>query len=159
MLKLYKFTDTKKEYWSTWDNADGTHTIHWGELGTPGEKEVVKGSFLKKAEKIIRKEADRKIASGFSLREDEYTLLIEYAIEGIGTAADMEKRQRLEKRIDNTLEWTGLGNCDGGSINRGTMEVSNFVVDFETAKQVIEKDLKGTEFDNYTRIYDDNAGQ
>lgn len=42
MFKLYKFTDSQKEYWETWDNDDGTHTVHWGELGTKGESKVVK---------------------------------------------------------------------------------------------------------------------
>ena len=37
------------------------------------------------------------------------------------------------------------------------MEVCNFVVDFDVAKAVIEKDLAGTEFANYTRIFDENA--
>ncbi|HYX51974.1 MAG TPA: hypothetical protein VE783_00880 [Candidatus Limnocylindrales bacterium] len=38
----------------------------------------------------------------------------------------------------------------------GTMEVCCFVVDFEGAKAVIEADLAGTNFSNYTRIYDEN---
>jgi hypothetical protein len=37
------------------------------------------------------------------------------------------------------------------------MEVCCFVVDFDTAKEVIKKQLEGTEFANYTRIYDENA--
>jgi len=37
------------------------------------------------------------------------------------------------------------------------MEVCCFVVDFEIAKTVVEKDLIGTEFENYTRIYDEDA--
>ena len=53
--------------------------------------------------------------------------------------------------MNETLGWAGLGNCDGGSI--GTMEICNFVVDFPLAKAVIEADLKGTEFENYTKIY------
>ncbi|WP_244951636.1 hypothetical protein [Pseudoalteromonas luteoviolacea] len=59
--------------------------------------------------------------------------------------------------MNETLGWTGLGHCDGGSIGSGTMEVCNYVVDFKVAKTVIENDLKGTEFENYTRIYDENA--
>ncbi len=47
--------------------------------------------------------------------------------------------------------------CDGGSIGSGTMEVCNFVVDFEMARHVIEEDLVNTEFANYTRIFDENA--
>lgn len=157
MLKLYRFTDSKKEYWETWDNDDGSHTVHWGELGTKGDSKTVKGSLLKKPEKLIQKEINELVAQGFDEAEEEYTLLIEYAVEGMGSKEDVEKRHRLEERMNETLGWTGLGNCDGGSIGSGTMEACNFVVDFEVAKKVIEADLKGTEFENYTRIYDEDA--
>lgn len=157
MLKLYKFTDAKKEYWETWDNDDGSHTVHWGELGTTGQSKEVKGSLLKKPEKIIQKEIDEMVSAGFRPVDDEYTLLIEYAVEGMGSGEDVEKRHRLQDRMNETLGWSGLGHCDGGSIGSGTMEVCNFVVDFEVAKSVIERDLKGTEFENYTRIYDEES--
>jgi len=157
VLKLYKFTDAKKEYWETWDNDDGSHTVHWGELGTTGQSKEVKGSLLKKPEKIIQKEIDEMVSAGFRPVDDEYTLLIEYAVEGMGSGEDVEKRHRLQDRMNETLGWSGLGHCDGGSIGSGTMEVCNFVVDFEVAKSVIERDLKGTEFENYTRIYDEES--
>jgi hypothetical protein len=157
VLKLYKFAETKKEYWETWDNDDGSHTVHWGELGTKGKSKEINSSFLKKPEKIIQNEVDKMVSNGFRQVDDEVTLLIEYAIEDMGTKEDVEKRHRLQDRMNETLGWTGLGNCDGGSIGSGTMEVCNFVVDFEVAKKVIENDLKGTEFDNYTRIYDEDA--
>ncbi len=157
MLKLYRFTEEKKEYWETWDNDDGSHTVHWGELGTTGQSKEVKGSLLKKPEKIIQKEVDEMVSSGYMPIDDEYTLLIEYAVEGMGSKEDVDKRHRLEERMNETLGWSGLGHCDGGSIGSGTMEVCNYVVDFEVAKNVIEIDLKGTEFENYTRIYDEEA--
>ena len=157
MLKLYKFTDSKKEYWETWDNDDGSHTVHWGELGTTGQSKEVNGSLLKKPEKIIQKEVDEMVSNGFSPIDDEFTLLIEYAVDGMGSIEDVEKRHRLQDRMNETLGWAGLGHCDGGSIGSGTMEVCNYVVDFEVAKYVIENDLKGTEFENYTRIYDEEA--
>ena len=157
MLKLYKFSDTKKEYWETWANDNGTHTVHWGELGTKGQSKEVKRSFLKKPEKIIQKEVDEMVSNGFNAVDNEFTLLIEYAVEGMGTVDDVDKRHRLEDRMNETLGWTGLGNCDGGSIGSGTMEVCNFVVNFEVAKTAIENDLKDTEFENYTRIYDEDA--
>ena len=158
MLKLYKFTDDKKEYWETWDN-DGSHTVHWGVLGTRGESKTVKSSFFKKAEDIIQKEIDGLISQGYRPinDEDHITLLIEYAVDGMGTKEDVEKRHRLEERMNEALGWTGLGACDGGSIGSGTMEVCNFVVDFDIAKSVIENELAGTEFSNYTRIFDENA--
>ncbi len=157
MLKLYRITDSKKEYWETWDNDDGSHTVHWGELGTKGSTKKVKGSFLKKPEKIIQDEINKLVAEGFGEALEEYTLLIEFSVDGMGSGEDLEKRHRLEERMNETLGWTGLGNCDGGSIGSGTMEVCNFVVDFDVAKKVIESDLQGTEFDNYTRIYDEDA--
>lgn len=157
MLKLYKLTDSKKEYWETWDNDDGTHTVHWGELGTTGQSKEVKGSFLKKPQSIIQKEVDEMVSKGFRPIDDEFTLLIEYQVDGMGSEDDIEKCHRLQDRMNETLGWTGLGSCDGGSIGSGTMEVCNFVVDFELAKRVIENDLKGSEFENYTRIYDEDA--
>ena len=89
--------------------------------------------------------------------EDHYTLLIEFAVDGMGSPEDIDKRYRLQDRMDETLGWTGLGHCDGGSIGSGTMEVCCYVVDFQIAKEVIEKDLRNTEFANYTRVFDENA--
>ncbi len=85
--------------------------------------------------------------------EDHAVLMIEYQVDGMGSEDDLAKRHQLEDRMNETLGWTGLGACDGGSIGSGTMEICNVVVDFDAAKKVIEEDLVGTEFANYTRIY------
>jgi len=159
MLKLYNLSDSKKEYWETWDNEDGSHTIHWGILGTEGDSKLVKSSLFTKATKMVREEIDKMVSQGFREIDfdQHYTLLIEYKVDGMGNREDLDKRHRLEDRINETLGWTGLGACDGGSIGSGTMEVCNFVVDFDIAKSVIESDLKNSEFSDYVRIYDENA--
>jgi predicted DNA-binding WGR domain protein len=159
VLKLYRFADEKKEYWETWEDETLSHTIHWGELGTRGESKTVKSTLFTKAEKAIQKEIDHMVSLGFRRIDSDalYTLLIEYAIDGMGTEDDIDKRHRLESRMNETLGWTGLGECDGGSIGSGSMEVCTFVVDFDVAKAVITQDLAGTEFANYTRIFDENA--
>ncbi|HEY3304077.1 MAG TPA: WGR domain-containing protein [Candidatus Binatia bacterium] len=159
MLKLYGLTDGHKEYWETWAQADGTHIVHWGPLGTRGQTKTLKSTFLRKAEDLIQKEIYRLTAEGYRPMkpEDHARLLVEYAVEGMGTTADVDKRHRLEARMNETLGWTCLGACDGGSIGSGTMEVCNFVVDFELAKDVIAKDLAATEFSNFTRIYNEDA--
>ncbi len=159
MLKLYKITDDQKLYWETWDNDDGSHTVHWGELGTEGESKTIRSSFFKKAEDKIQIEVDEYVSDGYMPIEDEdhHILMIEYAVDGMGTGEDVDMRHRLEDRMNETLGWTGLGACDGGSIGSGTMEVCNFVVDFDLAKAVIEKAIKGTEFEDYSRIYDEGA--
>lgn len=159
MLKLYKFTDGTKEYWETWDNEDGTHTVHWGKLGAKGRSKLVKDSLFKKAVETIQAEIDSTVSNGFRPvdLEQHITLLIEYGVDGMGNTVDLDKRHRLEERMNEILGWTGLGHCDGGSMGSGTMEVCNFVVDFEIAKKVIEEDLSDTEFSDFTRIYDENA--
>ena len=83
--------------------------------------------------------------------------MIEYEIDGGGDSDDLSKRHRLEERMNETLGWTGLGMCDGGSIGSGTMEVCCIVVDFLAAKSVIERELEGTEFSNFARIYDEGS--
>ena len=156
MLKLYRLSEEKKEYWETWSNDDGSHRVHWGVLGTTGESKVLKMSLFHNPQKAIQKEIDDLIAIGFSEVDQTFTLMVEYSVDGFGTPEDLDKRARLQDRLNETLGWTGLGHCDGGSIGSDTMEVCNYVVDFEIAKRVIEKDLIGTEFENFTRIYDEN---
>ena len=159
MLKLYKRTDNGIHYWETWDKDDKTALVHWGIVGQRGQDKEVKSGFFLNFRKVVQKEIDNLITNGFEEIdiEDHYTLLIEFKVEGMGTPEDVEKRTRLQNRMDSTLGWTGLGNCDGGSIGSDTMEVCCLVVDFDIAKQVIEQDLKNTEFADYVRIFDENA--
>jgi hypothetical protein len=157
MLKLYKDIDGKLRYWETWDKDQQTGIVHRGVLGDKGEIEEIKSSLLSNFRKKIQKLVDEKIAEGYEEMEDLYMLLIQYMVDDMGTPEDLEKRHRLEDRMNDVLGWTGLGHCDGGSIGSGTMEACCFVVDFDTAKEIIEQDLKGTEFENYIRIFDENA--
>ena len=143
-------------YWETWEN-EGVHTVHWGEIGTKGESKTVKSTFFKKAETKIQAEMNDLVKQGYREIQQKITLIIEYSVEGMGSENDLKKRHRLEDRMNETLGWAGLGHCDGGSMGNHTMEVCCLVVDFETAKTVIEKELHQTEFQNYTRIYDANA--
>lgn len=159
MLKLYRISGAEKLYWETWEEKPGSQIVHWGTLGTRGESKTIKSGFLKSARNAIQKECNRLIEQGFGPipPEGHFTLMVEYPVEGMGSGADVAKRHQLEQRLNETLGWTGLGACDGGSIGSGTMEVCNFVVDFDLAKRVIEEDLTGTEFADYSRIYDENA--
>lgn len=128
---------------------------HWGVAGERGnsrEHGFAKGEDEQDA---ILRVLQRAAEQGFAPIgiHDHAILLVEYAIEGFGTPQDLAKRHALEDRMGETLGWTGLGACDGGSIGSGTMEVCCYVADFDIAKRVIEADLKGTEYGDYTRIY------
>lgn len=157
MDKLYKRIDGVLHYHEAWE-SDRKIIEHWGVVGERGqtiEHILPKGA---DPETAIAEVLEKAVAKDYvsAVEIGETTLLIEYDIEGFGDSEDLEKRQKLEDRMNETLGWTGLGNCDGGSIGSGTMEVCCFVVDFEVAKRVIEADLAGTEFADYSRIYDEN---
>ena len=159
MLKLYNRVDNEILYWETWDKDEKTGVIHWGVVGQRGEDKEIKSGLFSNFRKEIQKQVDKKIADGYDEINDDdlFTLVIEYNVDGHGTTADVDKRHKLEDKMKEVLGWTGLGDCDGGSIGSGTMEVCCFVVDFDIAKQVIEAKLKDTEFADYTRIFDENA--
>jgi hypothetical protein len=158
MLKLYKRIKRVLHYHEAW--AHGAKiTEHWGIVGERGETALHKRDKKLSEAKNIEHLLAKSLAEGFKPidADNHATLLIEYPIEGIGSNKDLKKRHALEERMNETLGWTGLGDCDGGSIGSGTMEVCCLVVDFKIARRVIEEDLKNTKFADYSRIYDERV--
>lgn len=156
MTTYYKSIDNKLHYWKTWNKDPKTAMVHWGKVGSKGQTKEVKSSFFKSHTSKIRKEFEQQCTNGYAAFDEAYykPLEIEYKIEGFGTEQDLDKRHRLEEKLDLIMFWTGLGHTNGGSIGSGTMEVGCSVVDFEIAKKTLVMHLKNTEFDNYTRIFD-----
>lgn len=157
MIKLYKRIDSAIHFWETWEINEKKGAIHKGIVGKRGEYREVSSKLFSSFRKEIQKEIDDYCKDGYQEVEieDHSTLLIEFLADGMGTKEDVEKRTRLQDKMDDVLGWTGLGHCDGGSIGSGTMEVCCYVIDFETAKSVIQESLKNTEFSNYTRIFEE----
>lgn len=155
MLKLYKIIDNQLHYWETWEKDEKTAIVHWGIVGEIGQDKEVKGGLFSNFRKNVQKEIDEKLKEGYAeFDEDKVSFLeIEYKIDGFGTEQDLDKRHKLEGKLDEILGWTGLGHVDGGSIGSGTMEVDCIVLDFEIAKKVIEEKLKDTEFADYAKIF------
>jgi hypothetical protein len=160
MIKLYKIIDNKLNYWETWDNDDKSAIVHWGVVGQRGQDKEVRGGLFSNFRDIVQKEVNERQKEGYAeFDEDSLVFLeVEYLIDGFGTEEDLDKRHRLEERLNELLGWTGLGHVDGGSIGSGTMEAGCVVVDFDIAKSIIEDDLKDTEFSNYSRIFKMNEG-
>ncbi len=158
MLKLYKRIKRVLHYHEAW--VHGTKiSEHWGIIGERGETAEHKRNKKLSQEKNLEQVLAKPLGEGFKPIEvdDHAILLIEYPVEGMGTTKYLDKRHALENRMNETLGWTGLGNCDGGSMGSGTMEVCCFVVNFKIAKRVIEVDLKNTKFADYSRIYDERV--
>lgn len=161
MVKLYRrLSDGRLAYHEAWER-DGTITEHWAVVGERGETNNHHVKRREDADQAVERVLNRAREDGFEEidLDDQRVLLIEYAVEGMGTQADLRKRHDLEARMNELLGWTGLGHCDGGSIGSGTMEVCCFVVDFEIAKSVIERDLRDTMFAGFTCIYDEAADE
>ena len=158
MLKLYKNVAESLHYHEAWV-TDSTIYEHWGVVGERGQTTEHPLAAEQAEEDAVLAVLRPAIENGFHPidMEDHTTLLVEYRVDGMGTPEDLRKRHALEDRMNQTLGWTGLGVCDGGSIGSGTMEVCCFVVDFEVARDVIESDLSGTEFAGFSRIYDEDA--
>ena len=155
MKKLYHPTKHPKHYCEYWDNGDGTHTFHWGQVGTEGESTVIRPRLFSSVKSQVSKLENEYISKGYEEipLEQQHILLVEYAVDGFGNADDLEKRHSLEDYVNEVLGWTGLGYCDGGSIGSGSMEICCLVVDYEIAKKVVAERLRDTEYSDYSRIY------
>ena len=155
MIKVYKRVDAVLHYHEAWCQ-DGIITEHWGVVGEKGTSKEFKKPRLKSEDAAISSALEAALGNGYAeIEDDPIVVLIEYPVNGMGSPSDLDKRHALEERMNETLGWTGLGHCDGGSIGSGTMEVCCMVVDSEIAKRVIAEDLKGTEFADYSRIYEE----
>jgi hypothetical protein len=153
MLKLYKRIDGDLHYHEAWSSGDQI-IEHWGRVGTRGDQvehplsdPTVEDDAI---EAILRKAREQ----GFRESDENELpfLTIEFEIAQEGSSTALDKRHRLEARLDELLGWTGLGHCDGGSIGSGSMEVACIVVDVDIAKRVIADDLDGTEFADYKKM-------
>jgi len=80
-------------------------------------------------------------------------LVVSYPVKGQGTDADHDKRDDIQDALNEKLGWTGLGHCDEGRIHAGAMEICCRVVDVDLAKKVITEALDGSEFADYSSIY------
>jgi len=52
-----------------------------------------------------------------------YSLVVRYYTAGWGSTDDLAKRHRLEEVLDECLQRTNNGGCDGGDIGSGTINI------------------------------------
>jgi hypothetical protein len=154
MVKLYKEVDGKLHYHEAWVH-NGNITEHWGVVGELGQTQKHKLLAEWSEDEGINSVLKGALDDGFQPVELEQhaVLFIEYAISGYGTREDLDKQNRLQERMDEILGWSGLGHCDGGSRGIGTMQVCCLVVDYDTARRLIQSALRASEFADYSRIY------
>ncbi|APV49592.1 hypothetical protein BWI17_07815 [Betaproteobacteria bacterium GR16-43] len=153
MEKLYKKIRGKLHYHEGWEETRG-FTEHWGVVGERGESREVKAPKGVRPEAALEKALDVPRKAGYVPIELEAhdSLVIEYKT-GKNAKRDLAKRHAVEDWLNDKLGWTGLGYCDGGSVGSGTMEAFCFVVDYAIAKRVVLREIAGTEFADFARLY------
>jgi regulator of RNase E activity RraB len=158
VIKLYKrLTDGRLDYHEAWLD-EGIITEHWGTVGDRGqtqEHELAASDQEFDEGEALERVLSSALEAGFTsiAEEAHHFLIVEYAINDMGTAEDVEKLGRLQTHLDEALGWAGLGHCDGNSIGSGSMEICSLVVDYELALPVVEACLRDTEFADYSRIH------
>jgi hypothetical protein len=92
MIKLYKFEPDRVLYWEAWE-TDKEIILHSGVLGERGKTRNVAVE-AHEPSKIIADEAHKYHTDGYrELKEgEEQTLLVQYQVDGWGTAKDLDKR-------------------------------------------------------------------
>jgi predicted DNA-binding WGR domain protein len=153
-FKLYQRIEGRLHYHEAW-KAERTIVEHWGLCGERGQ--VREHAFAEDswAGELIRKLKNEARARGFRQipPSRHATLVVEYSVDGLGSADDLERRHAIENFLNEQTGWLGLGHCDGGSSGSGTMEVFCIVVDFEVAKVSLARELSRSPFGGFRRIY------
>ena len=66
---------------------------------------------------------------------------------------DVLKIREAEDALTEVLGWTGLGTCEGETITDTAIELTCRVLDPDLATTRIAEQMAGTEFADYSRIY------
>ena len=143
MIKLYRKTERSTEYWEYWTTS--THlVIHWGIVGKKGDTRELDIKKDKQAIPLAEDEQKKMKAAGFSPIPSEQMaqVVIQYRITGMGSTKDLDEEQVIENLLNESLGWTGLGNCDGHDIGSGTLNIFCDVVDGAIAEKVVIDCLK-----------------
>lgn len=141
MIKLIKKVDDELVYWEAWKD-DKTVTVHFGVVGDIGGTEELKLKLFENAQKTIEKLAEEKLDEGYEHLDEEelIELVVQYRYEENQKEEAHERRQLVEKLMNDCLGWTGNGSSDGRDIGSGSTNVFNYVIDVQRAlKTTIEE--------------------
>lgn len=110
------------------------------------EGEFLEGSLeLKSGSKALEHAATHEELPCAGLPDDEMDrIVIQYRVEGHGNGRDHDKRVAVENLLEGCLSEGKFGNCDGGDIGSGTMNIFCFVSDAQKARGPIIRTLRGS---------------
>lgn len=157
MLKLYKKQDNVIYYWYTWNRDKKTSIIFFGKAGEEGELQHLEAGLFIGVKNKVQKLIDEKVKEGYDEAEDIYNIIIEYDIEALINANSQDYKESLHQVINEILFSTGLGHCAIAVNGPGLINACCYVVHFELAKKILQENLKGTSFECFNRIYNEDT--
>ncbi|MGM0885286.1 MAG: hypothetical protein ACQEXQ_30120 [Bacillota bacterium] len=143
MIKMIKEFNQILNYWEIWYNeSDKEFIIHYGEVGDEGKSQEIGAKGIRNKEKYMKEKALEQEMNGYSYLDEDNLLevVLQYDCSE-NVEEDLEKRYEIEDLLNNSLGWTGNGNCDGGDYGSGTMNIFCFVVKQDEAIHTIVNTL------------------
>ena len=157
MFRLFKRDDRGKiaAYHEVWVELKPRRIVeHWGMVGTRGETDAHRIKLLRSLEKQVDDLLDPARALGFAeLEPGDQTLIVEYPYSDDWRRDDVLKIREVSDALTEVLGWTGLGTCEGETLTEIAIELTCRVLDPELAKVRIAEQMAGTEFADYSRMY------
>lgn len=143
MLRLYKKEGKALRYWEAWVH-DTEFTVHWGTVGEMGESRTQPLPSDEDPDMVVASEAADWVDQGYDEPDVEamVPLVIQYPLEGKGTAHDYERRDACEELCTDILGWTGNGEVEGGETKPGRMNVFLHVMDADIAVSTLVEALE-----------------
>jgi len=158
MFRLFKRDETGKiaAYHEVWVELKPRRIIeHWGMVGTRGDTDAHRIKLLRSLEKQVDDLLDPARELGFTEIEpgDYQTLIVEYLLGEAWRGDDVLKIREAEEALTEVLGWTGLGVCEGETVTDTAIELTCRVLDPDLARARIAEQMAGTEFADYSRMY------
>ena len=161
----YRFA-SRIEYWNVWvenRNEKETVIIFQGIVGQLGEETIVATAPNSTAWETARVESGKKRRQGYAPLDEEAEVWFDVIcrIDDLKTFSEYSKdicyHQKLVSLLIDILVPTFAGDVDIPLPRPGDIEIPCSVIDFKIAKELIEKELAGTEFQNFEiRMVDKN---
>jgi hypothetical protein len=76
------------------------------------------------------------------------TVIVQFAVDGLGTDEEFDRRCQIEDLLDQALKGSGNGFCDGGDSGSGSMNIFLMVKDVKRAVPFILDTLRKSDLLN-----------
>ena len=144
---LYKRIGSQLHYWATWveHKKQGEEVILFeGIMGEHGQGKKAVIAPHSTALKTARAEFEKKQRQGYAPFDEKAKVRFDIIYQ-----AEKLNRNKLICRLQPIFWRTGVGEIDSHLAEKENIIIHCWVVDFEIAKELIEKELAGTEFQKF----------